>query len=210
MLLNRHHLYGIVAVGGDTGENLVAELDIASDLLLLLGHTDMALIYKQRTGIRHEFLDFPFVRGGLPHLCGENLCMLILNDTVGIGGNTVTLSAGPMHPHLVELAVFQSLGGELHLPHPVADRCELEFGAFLPAGEISHQTYGSGIRGPFAEHPAATGTYTMKSEIFMCVRKIVKRPAGLGQLGFLAEDILMTSFNGRSVWFKPGVILVDR
>ncbi len=132
MLLYGHHLYGVVAVGGDSGKYLVAEFDIGSHLLLLLGHADMAFVDEQRASVGVELLDFPLIGGRLPHLRGENLGLVILHHPVGVGRDAVTLATRPVYPHLVELAVFQGLGRQFKLPDPVANERQLVAGAFLP------------------------------------------------------------------------------
>ena len=44
MFLYSHDLYGVVAVGNDTGQDFFAEFVVAAHFLLLLCHTDVALV----------------------------------------------------------------------------------------------------------------------------------------------------------------------
>ena len=46
MFLDSHNLYAVVAFLGDTWKNLFLKFLIATDLFLLLRHTDMAFIYQ--------------------------------------------------------------------------------------------------------------------------------------------------------------------
>ena len=46
MFLDSHNLYAVVAFFGDTWKNLFLKFLIATDLFLLLRHTDMAFIYQ--------------------------------------------------------------------------------------------------------------------------------------------------------------------
>ena len=46
VFLDGHYLYGIVAVGGDARKHVVAEFGICAHPFALLGHADVALIYK--------------------------------------------------------------------------------------------------------------------------------------------------------------------
>ena len=101
VLLDSHDLDGVVAVLGDARENEVTEFGICAYPLLLLGHTDMALIYEQRACVGAETLHLPFVRLGRPHLGGEHMGVLVLHHARGIGRDTFTAATVPVHDHLV-------------------------------------------------------------------------------------------------------------
>ena len=123
MLLYGHYLYGVVAVGGNTRQNVFAELIICAYSFALLRHAYVAFVYQKRFGIGHESLHFPFVWFlRTPYLGREYVCLLILDHPVGIGRNTLAASAFPADIHFVQISVAQGCGRELYLPDAVGGR----------------------------------------------------------------------------------------
>ena len=69
MLLYRHYLYGVVAVGGDARQHVLAELVVRAHTLALLRHAYVAFVYQQRLRVGTESVNGPAVRFlRLPHL----------------------------------------------------------------------------------------------------------------------------------------------
>jgi hypothetical protein len=52
----------------------------------------------------------------IPHLCGEYLCIVVLNHTVGIGWYTFALSSMPVNTQLVQIPVIHCLLRQIYLP----------------------------------------------------------------------------------------------
>ncbi len=69
MFLYGHDLYGVVAVGGDARQYLVAEFNVRSDAFAFLCHAYMALIDQQWPCVGVEVVNFPFIGLRIPHLC---------------------------------------------------------------------------------------------------------------------------------------------
>ena len=158
MLLDGHYLDCIVAVGHDAGQHLVLEFGVSAHAFALLRHADVTFVDKQRTGVGHEATHFPLERLlGSPHLSRENLGLLVLHHSCGIGRDAFTHSAFPVYEHLVELSVMQSFGLELYFPYTVADGFKCVFHIFLPFGEVADEGYAGCVRSPFAEHPSGGG-----------------------------------------------------
>ncbi len=61
MLLYGHDLDGVISVGRNTRQYLVAEFHICAYSLLLLRHADMAFIDEKRTGVGAEALHLPLI-----------------------------------------------------------------------------------------------------------------------------------------------------
>ena len=107
MLLNRHHLNGIIAVFLNAGQHILREFLVSSNLFGILSHSYMALINQQRSlvGLEGLLLEFVFLLR-IPYLCRENLGLIILYNTTTPGRNTLTFSPIPLHLHFVKVAVF--------------------------------------------------------------------------------------------------------
>ena len=111
MLLDGHDLDAVVSVFDDTWEHIVLELCVGAYLLSVLSHTDVALVDEQRIDIGLEFFLLPYVRLlRVPHLCGEDFGVLVLHHASGPCGDTLPLASVPVHMHLIEVAVLDSLG----------------------------------------------------------------------------------------------------
>ncbi len=97
MLLDSHHLNTVIAILDDTWEHVVLELRIGAYLLGILAHSDVALVDEQRRLVGLELLlteSVGFLR--IPYLCGENLCIVVLNHTTAPGRNTLAFATIPL------------------------------------------------------------------------------------------------------------------
>ncbi len=207
MLLDSHNLDGVITVGGNAGEHLVAEFLVCPHTLTLLCHTDMAFIDKQRAGVGHEIVDIPFERGVVPHLRREDMCVLILHHTVGISRDTQPLPPVPMHAHLIELPVMHHIGRDMDFPDPVFQRVQRKLGPLLPTGEITYQENLPGIGRPFAENPPVT--LAVKPEILVRIGEILQRIRVGSEFGFLPDSICMTPLDGICMRCQPRVIAIE-
>ena len=94
VLLDRHHLNGVVAVPLDPGQNVFCELFIGADLFSIARHADMALINEQRVTIGAKMPVLPDI--GLfrrPDLRRENFRLRILHHALAPGGDAFSLAA---------------------------------------------------------------------------------------------------------------------
>ena len=111
MFLEGHYLQDIVAQSLDTRQHGAPELVERGHLLLLGTHPYMAFIY-QRMRPASGLAPLPFVallRG--PDLCGEYLCLRILDHARHIGGEPLSASARPLDPEFVEVSVAEAESG---------------------------------------------------------------------------------------------------
>ena len=208
MLLDSHHLNTVIAILDDTWEHVVLELRIGAYLLGILAHSDVALVDEQRRLVGLELLlteSVGFLR--IPYLCGENLCIVVLNHTTAPGRNTLAFATIPLHLHLIQVAMLDSLLAELQLPVACSgDTLALVFVVFLPVVEITNKIDFRRIGSPLAEHPSLR--QFVESEIEMSCRKLRE---GLltfpRQLADFPERMIMTSLNGSFIRLKPGIIL---
>ena len=118
MFLDGHYLDGIIAVGGDAGQNVDTEFIVGSHAFALLGHTDVAFVDEKRLYVGLEIIDRPAVGMlGIPHLGREQMSLFVLNNAGGVGGYSFALASVPFHHHLVMVAVVQAIGRKRQLPH---------------------------------------------------------------------------------------------
>ena len=133
MFLNSHYLDGVITVGRDARKCLLPEFIVCAESFLILCHTDMALIYKERLHIRGEFLYLEFVRLlRIINFGRENLCHVVLHYSCGVSRDSFPLAAIPADKHLVEVSVVEGILGKTQLPIAVAYRLELIFIICLP------------------------------------------------------------------------------
>ena len=207
MLLDGHDLDGVVAVGGDAWEYAVTELGVGADAFGLLGHADVALVDEERPRVGGEVLDGPAEGGVLPYLGGEDVGLGVLDHSGGVGGDAEALTSGPVDAHFVELAVVDFVVGDVNFPYAVAQGVELEFGELFPVGKVADEVYLGGIGCPFAERPPVA--YAVEAEVLVSVGEVFERVAVGGQVGFLADGVLMAPLDGCGVGLEPGVVLID-
>ncbi len=135
----------------------------------------MALIDEQRVLIRFERLAFPFVRFlRVPHLCRENLGLLILHHSLCPGRDTFSFPTVPAYVHLEQVAMLHGLTGQFQLP--VTCSCNalgLVFLVLLPVIEIAHKVDLRSIRCPLAEHP--TACCLVQAKIIIPAGKVLQR-----------------------------------
>ena len=208
MLLNCHQLKAVISSLDNTREYLILELCICADLLLVLRHTDMCLIYKQRSGIRLERFLLPYIfLFRSPHLCREYLCLCILYHATAPCRNTLSLTTIPMHGHLIQLSMRQCLGRKLQFPvsgilHTLGSKLCI----FLPTVEITYNIYGCSIRCPLSKYPLAL-VVTMQTIVFMTVCEIRQRHLTLISKLFLhPNSMIMTSTDSILVRLKPRIV----
>ena len=199
MLLDSHDLDAVVTVLNDTWQHVFLEFRVGAHLLGILSHSDVALVDEQRSGARLEGLLLPLVRFRAPHLCRENLGLLVLNHTVGPCRDSLAFSAFPVHLHLEEVAVLHRLLRHLELPVACAlDALGAIFRRFLPVVEVTNQIDVGSIRCPLAEHPTLLGL--VQSEVVVSVGKVAERNLTVaGKLAQFPECMFMTAYDG---WLK--------
>ena len=175
MLLNGHDLNAVIAILDDTRQHILLELTVGTHLLGILSHTNMALVDQQRVLIRFERLAFPLVRLlRVPHLCRENLGVLVLYHPSCPGWDALPFSTVPAYMHLIQVAVLHGLVGQFQFP--VTCSCNalgLVFLVLLPVIEIAHKVDLRSIRCPFAEHP--TACCLVQAKIIIPAGKVLQR-----------------------------------
>ena len=172
MLLNSHHLNGIVAVLLDARQYILGEFLIGAHLLGILTHTHVALVNQQRRLVGFEIFLFPligFLR--VPYLRRENLCLVVLNHTTAPSGNALAFSPIPLYLHLVKLSVLEGFLTEFQFPvASTLNALALIFLRLLPIVEITNQVNLCSIGSPLTEHP--TFSQFMESKIQMTRSKL--------------------------------------
>ena len=100
------------------------------------------------------------------------------------------------------------VGIEGYFPHAVFFLFESIAWIFAPIVERAREEYGSCIRSPFAEHPAAVGC-VVKSEIVVGVGEIAERAIGSNQFNLFSEHIFVAAVDCVGIRFEPRVVLYD-
>ena len=211
MLLNGHDLDGIIAIGRYARKSLLAELVVGAHTFLLLGHSYVALIYKERLGVGREFahLEFIGIFRGID-LGGEYLGVGVLHNSVGIRGDTFSLATVPGNKHLEEIAVVEGIFRKRQFPHSVLRAVEFVFIGGLPSGECTDEPYLAGIGCILPEHPSPLRKMVQTIE-FICVGEVGERTAGVRrELIKFSDHILMTALDSRLERLEPGVIAENR
>ena len=208
MLLYGHHLNAVITILDDAWQHIVLELRIGAYLLGILTHSHMALIDEQRRLVGLELLlaeNIRFLR--VPYLGRENLRVIVLNHTTAPSRDTLTFATIPLHLHLIQVAMLDSLLAELQLPVASSgDTLALIFVVFLPVVEITNKIDFRRIGSPLAEHPSLR--QFVKTEIEMSRCKLRERLLTiLRQLTDFPEGMVMTSSDGSFIRLKPGIIL---
>ncbi len=122
MLLNGHNLYGVVSVGGYARQHIVGEFCVSAHPFFFRGHANVTFVYEQRVAFGLEVADAEAIRAcGILHLSGEDMRFGVLHHTRGISRDSLSLTTGPGHEHLVEIAVMDSAFGYDEFPNTVAD-----------------------------------------------------------------------------------------
>ncbi len=207
MLLYGHDLNAVIAVAGDTRQNLVLEFRVCAYAFLVLRHAYMAFVDQKRVRFRHKSLTLPFIRFvRRPDLSGKNRRIFGLNNPDGICRYALPGAASPAHVHFVELTVRHRIGRETAFPYAAAYRAQGILCAPLPSGKITHQHNLYGIRRPFPKHPR-TIVKPMQTEITVSIGKIRKRAATGSQFRFLCHGIMMTTFDSSGKRREPRIVL---
>ena len=182
VLLYGHNLYGVVAVGIDARQNLLAKFVIGAHLLLLLGHTDVAFVDEQGRSLGFE-VGLGEGKGlfGVPDLSREDIGLGVLHHAGSPGGYAFALPAVPVDRQLVEVEVMQCLEGKLDFPHAVPDSQQFVLRLFFPVREGTNQVDGVGVGSPFAEYPMTF--FFVKAEVEVSVGKFREVAAAVGQFG---------------------------
>ena len=199
MLLYGHNLNAVVTVGCNTRKNLITELYISANLFLVLSHTNVALIDKQRICRRTELLHLPLI--GLlriPYLSTENMRLGRLDNSSSPSRNTFSLTTLPMHNQFIERTMLEGL--VLYLDFPVSCRTLHALhriaGAFLPSVEIANNINLGGIGCPFAKH--ITILCLVKTEVEIATRKLIEVVRARSNLCHLTRNLVMTAIDGIS------------
>ena len=155
MLLDGHHLDGIVAVGLDARQHLVLKFAVGAHLLGILSHTYVTLIDEQRGTVGLEGFLLEHIRMfGIPHLCREYLGLLVLHHALTPGWDALSFAAVPLDLHLIQVTMLNGLFREFEFPVACSlDALALVSRSLLPVVEVAHEEDLRGIGCPFAEYP---------------------------------------------------------
>ena len=154
MLLDCHYLNAVISVSSDTRQNFLAELAICTDLFFFLSHTNMALVYQQRSTFGSKLLVLEYIlllRS--PNLCTEYLRSIILHHSTHPSRNSFATASVPIYLHLVVLSMRKGLTWHTPFPNTPRQSLQLIFGTLFPIREVSYEHNPLSIRCPFAEHP---------------------------------------------------------
>jgi hypothetical protein len=174
VLLYGHYLYTVIAFLLDTRQDVETKFLIGAYSLGILSHADMAFVDKQRAGLTLEMAMTEFIRLlRSPNLGAEYLCLVILHYSLGPCRYALSLTALPLHQHLVELAMVHSVTGQGNLPNAVgAYGLQLIVVGLLPVVKIANEIDGGGVGCPLAENPFAVGRL-VKAEVLVSGSKIL-------------------------------------
>ena len=207
MLLDGHDLDGIIAISDDTRQYLLAKLAIGPHLLLVLRHSDMALIDQERLRLRRQRLRHPTVRRlGRPHLCREDMRLFILHHAVGPGRYALAFSTIPLDVHLIKLSVAQGVDRKRELPVVRTLDTTASVGLMLfPRTEVADEIDIRGMGSPLSEHP--TRIRPMQTEILIAIRKVGERLlAVVRQLVYLPQSVVVTAPYRLLIRLQIGVV----
>ena len=207
MLLDGHHLDAVVSILSHSRQHVLHKLPVATHLLCILRHSHMALINEQRSGIGFEaFLLHHIGMFGMPHLCREDLCLLILHHSAAPCRDTLSLTSVPLHLHLIEVSVSDGFLAELQFPVACSFYAfELVFWLLLPVVEISDEENLRCVGCPLSEHPSAG--CLVQTEILVSTGKLSE-----GVLTVLCQFVLhplrvvMSATDSVFKGFKPAVV----
>ena len=207
MLLDSHYLNTVVSIGSDAWQDLFAEFSVASHLLLLSSHTDVAFIDEQRVDLRTECLMLEFVGSPrCPHLCTEDFVYWVLYHPACTGGDALSLASFPANFQFVEVAMFDGISGKFQFPIHHVFPAQLVLRMFFPVIEVSNQVDFRSIGCPFSENPSILCAMQSKIEVSVChVRQ--QHFSIIGQFLQLVLYELMPTIDGFFVRGQPRVIL---
>ena len=194
VLLDGHDLHAVIAQFLNTRQHIATELLVRVHFLLLGTHADMALVDIET--VLTDFLHLgsvavlPLVFGFIPHLCGKDLGLLILNDAAYVRRDTLSVTAVPLHEQLVHLSVLHGFAGQFGFPHAVADRLETIGFVLGPVVHVAFDIDRGGIWSPFAQYPAF-GCF-VQAEIEVSGRPLCQRLTA-GQFFLFIDCIVVTT-----------------
>ena len=173
MLLNGHDLDTVVPIFHHTWKNLLLKLTVRAHLLLILSHTDVALVDQQRVCARLESAFLELIRlFRCPYLSAEDLGIVILYHTGSPCGDALSIATIPVDMQFIEVAMLQRLLWQFQFPVAVLQRLHLIFGILFPVVERTNQIDLRCIRCPFTQHPSFVGT--VQSEVQMTSSKVAQ------------------------------------
>ncbi len=172
VLLHSHYLDGIVSIADNSRQDALAKLTVRAHFLLILRHTDVALVNQERLCLWTQRLRPPTVRSlGRPDLGRKDMRLLVLHHTIGPSRDALSFPSIPLDVHFVELSVAQCSGGKRQLP---VFRVLYAMAAisikFLPPAEVTHKTDACGMGCPLTEHPSPVRS--VQPEVFMAIGKV--------------------------------------
>ena len=208
VLLHCHNLYAVVTLMSYARQYIVAELGIAAHLLLILGHSDVALIDEQGISGRLELGLLPLIRLlGSPCLGAENLGLGVLHHAIDPRRNALSLSTVPVHAQLEEAAVLEGLVLNLNLPVScLAHTLHGKLGALLPSVEVTHYVDVGSVGSPFAQYPTAV-VLAVQSEIEIAVGKLREIAAWTCEMQLAGKHMLVSAVDGIGILSQVGVVL---
>ena len=195
MLLYCHNLNTVVTIIPDTRKDILPKLHICTHLLLLLGHSNVALINEKGVFLGFESLDFePIWCFRIPYLCRKNVRVIILDHPLAPRRNTVPFTAVPFDTHLVMLTMPDAAVRNADLPVTVViQTVKAEFFLFSPIIEITYEIDIAGVWSPLTEYPFVS--FAVQTVIIVTLSKLGKCTFAACQ-GFLTlHCMIMTSLN---------------
>ena len=207
MFGNGHDLNAVVAFLDDAGKHIQAEFLVGSHFFCILRHTDVAFIDEEGLLFRTEALDLPFIGlGRIPHLCGEDLGLLVLHDALGPCRYAFSLTSLPVDGQLLEVLVVEFSQREFQFPVSGAlDALEGISGIFFPSVEIADEIDFRGIGCPFAQHPLAGRG--VKAEVEVTIGEVSEGGLTSCELLNLLDDMVVASLDCAFEGLEPVVVL---
>ena len=208
VLLNSHNLNGVVAQFHDAWQHLGAKFLVRAYCLLVLRHTDVALVDEQRIDRRHEVVYLKLV--GLfraPNLRRENLSGVVLHHACGVGWDAFAPTAIPVHMQLKEVAVRHGAFRQVDFPVSVGESLHAVGFTLCPFVEWPHDVDVGGIWRPFTECPSIISA--VQAIVIVGVCKIAEL-ALAGKFLHFFQRIFVSALNCRRKRLKPRVVFDNR
>ena len=139
----------------------------------------------------------------------EDVGLLVLNHTCGIGWDAFSLPTLPVDAKFVQVTMTHGTLGQFNLPVAIFQTFHLIGGTFTPIVELPDEINVGSIGGPFTEHPTAI-LCTVQTIVVISVSKLHKLAGSACKFGYLVHSILMAPVDSLTVGFQPRVIVDNR
>ncbi len=209
MLLDGHHLDGVVTVFFHPWQHVLPEFVVAAHFLFLGRHPYMCFIDQQWRFVWLEVVVFEAIAiRWFPYLCTEERGHLILYHPFSPCRNPLSRTTGPGDLQFIKITVADPFSGYFHLPNATISLFQAVGFHPLPLVESTYQEDFSGVGCPLTEHPALLRAVQPEPEV--TGGKVGEGDlTALGEIGQTFQVIGVAPFNCLFVGGQPRIILDD-